>query len=378
MELKSVEYVEFEGTSKEWRLEGFSPKQINLIVGRNATGKSRMLRLIRALGNLVAGDAKPQFLSGDYKARFDDDGEEVIYRLNYESQKVKREKLEIAGKPLLDRAEGGAGMLYFEETKKDMKFQVPENEIACFARLDNIQHPFLQRLYEWGNLLRYYTFGTFLGQNEVAVPGQPSAELNLKECSHVVAVLRDGMAKSPSKFVQSIIRDMGALGYHIDELSVAEVNGKLMGAIPATVLGITVQEHDLSKELRQLDISAGMFRALSLITQLTYSEMFNRPSCILIDDIGEGLDYERASALITLLIDKTKNTSTQLIMSTNDRFVMNNVPLEFWSVAQRTPNGCRILNSENAGDKFRDFELTGLSNFDFFAGEFFSEGEGDR
>jgi predicted ATPase len=139
-----------------------------------------------------------------------------------------------------------------------------------------------------------------------------------------------------------------------------------------------VQEHDLTKELQQTDISQGMFRALSLIIQLTYSNMFKRPSCILIDDIGEGLDYERASALITLLTEKAKDSSVQLIMSTNDRFVMNNVPLEYWSVAERAPNGCRIYSCENAPEKFRDFQLTGLSNFDFFAGGFFGGGEAQR
>jgi len=378
MELKSVDYVEFEGTPKEWRLQGFSPKKINLIVGRNATGKSRMLRLILGLGNLLAGDVKLQFLSGDYNVRFDDNGEDIIYRLGYRDQKVKLEKLEIAGKTRLDRSSGGKGKLYFLDADTDMTFQAPENELACFARLDAIQHPFLQRLYDWGKSLRYYPFGTPLGQNEVAVLGQPSAELNLKESSHVVAVLRDGTTRAPSEFAQTVIADMASLGYHLDELTVKELGGKLMGAVPTTALGISVQEHDLTKELQQTDISQGMFRALSLIIQFTYSNMFKRPSCILIDDIGEGLDYERASALITLLTEKAKDSSVQLIMSTNDRFVMNNVPLEYWSVAERAANGCRIYNCDNAPEKFRDFQLTGLSNFDFFAAGFFSEGEAQR
>ena len=68
-----------------------------------------------------------------------------------------------------------------------------------------------------------------------------------------------------------------------------------------------------------------MFRALSLITQITYSQLTSTPSCILVDDIGEGLDYERASALIKLVVEKARGKSIQLIMATNDRFVMNSV-----------------------------------------------------
>jgi ABC-type lipoprotein export system ATPase subunit len=56
--------------------------------------------------------------------------------------------------------------------------------------------------------------------------------------------------------------------------------------------------------------------------------MTNKLTCVLIDDIGEGLDYERSSNLIKLLLKKMKKESIQLIMSTNDRFVMNNIPYD--------------------------------------------------
>ena len=62
-------------------------------------------------------------------------------------------------------------------------------------------------------------------------------------------------------------------------------------------------------------------------------------------------------------------------MSTNDRFVMNNVPLKYWAVTKRLSNKTKIYNYENAQKKFDDFELSGLSNFDFFASEFWQEGQ---
>jgi ABC-type Mn2+/Zn2+ transport system ATPase subunit len=116
-----------------------------------------------------------------------------------------------------------------------------------------------------------------------------------------------------------------------------------------------------------------MFRALSLIIQLNYSQLASIPSCILIDDIGEGLDYERSSSLIKLLIEKAKTSAVQLVMSTNDRFVMNNVPLEYWCVMRRISNVSKVYNYRNAKKQFEDFELTGLSNFDFFTSGAFEE-----
>jgi Fe-S cluster assembly ATPase SufC len=91
-------------------------------------------------------------------------------------------------------------------------------------------------------------------------------------------------------------------------------------------------------------MSQGMFRALSVIVQVNYAHMAKIPSCILIDDIGEGLDYDRSSSLIKLLINKVEDAHVQLIMSTNDRFVMNNIQLKYWSVIYRDGNVSKMIN----------------------------------
>jgi len=60
-------------------------------------------------------------------------------------------------------------------------------------------------------------------------------------------------------------------------------------------------------------------------------------------------------------------------MSTNDRFVMNNVPLEEWCVLQRRGSVVRVLNYTNSKELFDEFKFTGLSNFDFLAMDFANE-----
>ena len=125
----------------------------------------------------------------------------------------------------------------------------------------------------------------------------------------------------------------------------------------------------------QAEISQGLFRALSLFIQLRYSEYFSKPGLVLIDDIGEGLDYERSSKLIKSLIEIAKKTNIQLIMSTNDRFVMNAVPLEYWCVLHREGGKCISLNYRNSKDLFDEFELTGLNNFDFFSSRYYEKKE---
>ena len=123
-------------------------------------------------------------------------------------------------------------------------------------------------------------------------------------------------------------------------------------------------------------MSQGMFRVLSLIIQLNYSKMAQRSTTVVIDDVGEGLDFERSCALINLLMAKYSGSNIQLIMATNDRFVMNQVPLETWSVLQCSGRHCRVFNHANSSHAFEEFKFTGLNNFDFFATDFIHESEG--
>jgi hypothetical protein len=110
-----------------------------------------------------------------------------------------------------------------------------------------------------------------------------------------------------------------------------------------------------------------MFRALSMLIHVNYGVMVSKPNCVLIDDIGEGLDFDRSCKLIHLLREKAHDSSLQLIMSTNDRFVMNNVPLEEWTLLQRRGSNLTVRNYENSKDAFDRFTFMGLSNFDLFA-----------
>jgi hypothetical protein len=71
-----------------------------------------------------------------------------------------------------------------------------------------------------------------------------------------------------------------------------------------------------------------------------------------------------------LLISKAKENDMQLIMTSNDRFVMNEVPLEYWSVMKRQGGTVKIFNHINSRNQFEQFKYLGLNNFDFFASDF--------
>jgi energy-coupling factor transporter ATP-binding protein EcfA2 len=372
MQLQSIKYVQYEEQPNEWDLDRLDLLPINLIVGRNASGKTKTLNVINSLARLLSGEVKPnQYVSCHFDVTFKDGDRYYYYNLVIQKNVVVKEVFSRDQEKLLDRGEDGRGTIRAEKEGKDIEFQPPNSELA-FSRTDLIQHPYFDPVYQWAKSTYHYGFGTFLGRNVFSISREDNTaiEANPKNDGMVVNIYKEGEQKFGGKFKEAIIADLHEVDYHISDIGIDQPS-QIVFSPPGKPLGIWVSEKDLKSKTEQFEISQGMFRVLSLIIQLNYLKMSHKPSCILIDDIGEGLDYERSCALIKLIIKKAQDSQFQLIMATNDRFVMNNVPLEMWTVLNREGNHCRVVNIKNSKEKFEEFRFTGLSNFDFFASDFF-------
>jgi len=374
MKLKSVEYSEYDDLPWGWHLENCTFHDINLIVGKNATGKTRTLNVVSNFANLLSANWDIKFDGGSFDILFEENGADIRYAFGFENRKVAHEQLTRGDKILLQRGADGKGTIFAAQLKTNIAFQPPPEELAVVSRRDAIQHPFLNGLYDWGKFVRHFQFGTQMGRNRLVflVPRNPEKEWNPSE----VVIFKKGNDLYGNEYTKRIIEDMKKIGYELDSLSIGSIETMDAQGKPLLASGFHVKEKDLNTITPQTLISAGMFRALSLIIQLNYLLLASQPSCIIIDDIGEGLDYSRSTALIDLLINKVKGTNMQLIMSTNDRFVMNSVPIQYWSVIQRFPGKSVIYNYRNSKEIFDDFEFTGLSNFDFFTSNYFLKNRG--
>ncbi len=383
MKLDSFEYIYNHFLPDEWIVEECKFNQINLIVGKNASGKSRIVKSIYLLSQLLTegGSLKPNSKKYKWHLYFDIDNSEIKteYILELNKGLVIKEKLIIGNQNLLERAELGEGNIWAEGLKTNIRFQTPQTELAVIKRRDNIQHPFLENIYQWSTSLRFYEFGTELGKNIIShIP--PKIELlknqtDFKDYDHVVGIFAIGKKEIGKDFINTIIDDMNRIGYNISALGTKVpfgLNPDFSSSDDQNYLPqfLYVKENDLNSITEQSQMSQGMFRSLSLFIQINYSLLASKPSCIIIDDIGEGLDYQRSSAIISLLIEKAKTGLVQLIMTSNDQFIMNGVPLEYWSVIERKSGSAKLHNIFNTQEKFEQFQFIGLNNFDFFTSEF--------
>lgn len=382
--LAELQFSEFVGGSREWILGPTTFEKINLIVGRNASGKTRLLNVIGGLSTLLLGTQRQLWQSGSYKVKFGDEDGSSAYQLSIQDQEVASERYIVADQTVLERRADGRGELNATQlADQKLRFESPKDQLAAVLKRDAIQHPFLQKLYDWSVGVKHYRFGTTMGSDRVVITGlspqmvdtsQPRAAPTIQSKSpeaqdpnQVFQIYVDGFTRFGVEFDSGIIKDMKSLDYQITEVGYDPLERNEFQGSPIPPQVLFVQERDLACKTRQMEMSSGMYRALNMAIQLNYWEKTKSSVCILIDDIGEGLDFDRSTRLIKLLIAKAKTNAFQLIMTTNDRFVMNSVPLEYWGIIERKRNKVKVLNERNSPEAFADFKSIGLNNFDFFS-----------
>ncbi len=328
--------------------------------------------------------------TGFYKTVFQDNANTWEYNLRFNNGIVTLEDLFFNGDHVLRRRDGGLGHILTiieEETadadratgekkaKLKLKFSVPGSRLAMVAKRDATQHPFLTPLFDWAESVRLFRFGSGMNPETLALALKDiKIETDERVTSVLVPIFHKAKNELGESYIKTIIEDMRFLGYDLESIGIRRPHDLIVSMIlPGELHGISVKERDIECQIDQTAISAGMYRALCLIGQVNYYAQAGKRGCFLVDDIGEGLDFERSSAIVQLLREKANRHGFQLIMATNDRFVMNKVPLSEWSVLQRQGNRVIVRNQQNSRKIFELFKMMGLNNFDFLRYDFINE-----
>jgi hypothetical protein len=371
MSLRSLTYTEYEGDPKHWELDQTEFGNVNLMVGQNSTGKSRVLNVISSVCRIISGAQATPFTSGKFSIDVELGGKLFSYLIWFQQGIVNEETLRVNGEERLVRNAQGEGRVYFASEKRDIPFQISPETIAIQNKNDKLQHPFIHELAEWASGVALYRFGSDFGKTRLIqrppIERIGSVELQSQtDVDNTVGTYVNAFQRFGDELDRAIIRDMAVLGYQLDEVAVESL-GNVGPGIPDDLLGLVTVERDLGA-LRnsQLMMSQGMFRALALIIHLNLAVLSNEKNLLLIDDIGEGLDYERATKIIDLIIGAAEKKEIQIVMTSNDRFVMNRVPLDYWAVLRRVGRHVKAFTPQNSPEEFENFKFIGLSNFDFF------------
>lgn len=375
MHLRFYRFDELEGKLREWSVGKFHLDKVNLFVGVNSSGKSRIINTIDVLGKLISKSTKVVFEAARWSVLFEHEGDLYDLYIEIKDKIIVSERLTVDGKVRILRKPDGKGFLWFQELGQYVDVQAKPDDLLIASRQDELQHPYLLPLTTWASRVRLYPFSSDLGRRQLwlyrNLANKETASENVPNAvidpSNVVEQYVQGFDLYGDTFDQKILEDFRSIGYDCTEISAEPFEGieelENTGRLP---IQLTAKESALDTATRQIDMSTGMFRALSMIIHVNFMVFSNIKSTILIDDIGEGLDYERAASLVRLLIERCNESDIQIIMTSNDRFVMNAVDLEYWHLISRDKSRVTVQDKHNSEKEFDTFRYLGLSNFDFF------------
>jgi hypothetical protein len=368
MELKSISYKENVGkeNTNPWKLNNLILGNQNLIIAKNATGKTRILGVIYNLAKLMQdapsdiGGIAPKNLSfGEWNVTFDDKGSHVVYLLAIDKGKVVHESLTIDGKKMLNR-QNDLAEIYSHEQHQMYSIAPPDNRLVLHVRRDQKEFPFLESLASWANGVRGLSFANTTPYS-IEIPGNPFQLMSLNAVPSALDQLSDQQ-------LNTVLRQLNELDYNIEQVSTGHVDG-----LPPTTKVVFLKERMLSIPLKQFEISQGMFRAFSLLVIIEFFQGSGKIGSLLIDDLGEGLDFDRCQKLAKIIFEKNNHSKLQIITTSNDSFLMNSVSLNDLTVCYRMDHSVECLNYANAKDKFDEWQTLGLNNFDLLSSNFLVE-----
>lgn len=368
MTLRSLEYRENVDRPLEWSLDKIDFGPVNLIVGRNSSGKSRTLSVLMSLATNLTG-RRPPGDSGEYNVVFDNGSEIYNYEVAFRDEKIVQESVQINESIYLTRRPDGFGELRFDgfdDQTKLMPFQSPPEQFAAFTRRDSLQHSYLEPLIQWAESVRYYPFAGALGKDVLSAFVPTGNVADDRDPMHTSALFRAGVKEFGKSFSEALVKDLVSLDYNITNIDIGQPTTVRIESPNTQFNCLNVSEEGIGAPFDQISMSNGMYRALAVLINLNLTILRKSAATVLIDDIGEGLDYERSVSFIKIVREKCIKADVQLIMSTNDKFAMNAVPLAEWTVLVRKGNRVTSLNQKNHTELFEDFRFTGLSNFNFF------------
>lgn len=325
----------------------------NLIVGRNSTGKSRLVQLIASIAKMMSQKVSYLF-EGQYILLFkDENGSTYEYTFVVGLSSVIKEELIVGGKVVLERK--NTARLYSVKYNRIDEVSPPDNRLVMHVRRDKEEYPYFEKIIDWADHTYGFKFGNIT----------PLSLLIDKETDRLTSI--DEIPKIFSELINlnsnhrhNIVKNFNSLGYEIKEISVESLADNNV---------IYVLESYMTKKIPQHELSQGMFRTLALVVFLEYLST-QKVNTIIVDDLCEGLDYDRAKGLGRLLFDKKEFHNVQIIATTNDSFLMDIVDIEYWNVLLRERSTVRALNYNNSREIFDEFRFTGLSNFDLFSSDY--------
>lgn len=335
---------------REWSLCGIQLGNLNLIVGKNAVGKSRALSSLVQVARFVKGELADSLFGFQCELKFTlEDNEEMEYSFSVNDNKIiVSELLKKNDLVVVDRKGSEAKI-------KGETFNPPANKLCIQSQRDTANYPEFEEVIKWSEQIKGFSFSDLSSSNFYTIPSMSGERIKVEEIYKHISVEKRGF----------VIEKMRDLDYEIESINPIKVSEEFFF--------LTLKEKGISRPIIVDYMSNGMLRVFCIFMYLAYLSSEEGPRTLLIDDLGEGLDYSRSKKLSKIIFDYCEKHKIQLVVTSNDNFLMNAVDLKHWIILQREKELVTAISERTHPDIFKRFKRTGLNNFDLFSTDFLNK-----
>lgn len=335
----------FEFDNYLWKLNAIYLNRLNLIVGKNAVGKSKTLNAMVEVARFIKGETSG--IVSTHKCRIvfaDADGKELIYSYEGSVKEIISESMLVDGRMLISRDASHALV-------KEDDVNPPSNKLIIQTQRDTTKFPEFEMVMSWAEHTRGFSFSDLSSSKPYSIPNMFSEKIDFSEL----------FEKIDDEKKNFIIDKMKELGYKISEITPLKIDQFNI---------ITLKEEGVEVPLFSSSMSNGMLRVFYIFTYMSYIATVEGAKTFLIDDLGEGLDYSRSATLSKMMFDYCEAHDIQLIVTSNDNFLMNAIDLNHWIILRRDRNKVETYSRTTHPDMFIKFRKMGLNNFDMLSTDF--------
>jgi len=343
MKITSFEYSDY-----SWALGKVSFGNLNLIVGRNAVGKSKTLNAIVLFVKFLNGDVNAATPSHWCKVEFvTDDNTVLTYGYDYTDNVITDETLYRGIDKIISRNKEHAFI-------GNTEVNPPANKLCVQSQRDTKNYPEFESIMQWAEKLKGYSFSELTSAKSIEIPSLFNEKINFSDMYEKIYQIEEKR--------DFVISKMKELDYEIDSIVPVKISDKFNIVI--------VKEHGVNTPLYSALLSNGMLRVLYIFAYMAYLSTEQGARTLLVDDLGEGLDFSRSSKLSKIIFDYCEAHDIQLIVTSNDNFLMNAVHLDYWVILQRDGEHTTGISKKTHPDMFLKFKKMGLNNFDMLSTDF--------
>ncbi len=336
----------FEYKDTGWHLGTVTFSSQNLIVGKNAVGKSKTLSALVNVAKFIKGDLRSYIPDHSCRMMFTlEEGRQMEYAYSYGNNLIIMEYLRDGDNVLITRDRDAVYV-------RNEPASPPANKLCVQSQRDTTKNPEFEYIINWAEQMRGFSFSDLSTSRSYDIPNLFDEKLDFVE-------LFERLDDEKRNF---IIRMMHETGYEIENIQLHKFSDKFSM--------ITLQEQGVDVPLFASSISNGMLRVFYIFTYLAYVSTEEGARILLIDDLGEGLDFSRSKKLSKLIFDYCEEHKIQLVVTSNDSFLMNAVSLNHWVILMRDKQEVNAFTETTHPEIFIKFKRTGLNNFDMLGTDF--------